>query len=94
MSQSPETTDRTLQRGLAKAIARSWRDDGYRQRLTDDPVAALSEIGVTVPDTITLNIVPDGTALIPLPAASDPGDEAAAEAAARLAYEALYGSAG
>ncbi len=33
---------------VAKAIARAWKDPTYKLKLTDDPHAALADVGVTV----------------------------------------------
>lgn len=79
--------DRGLQRGLARAIARSWRDPDFAQRLEQDPAAALAELGVTLPPGTRVDVVPEGTVTLPLPPA-DPSSEAAVEAAAAAALEA------
>lgn len=35
---------------IARAIVRSWQDNAYKEKLLDDPSAALSEVGVIVPE--------------------------------------------
>lgn len=73
--------DRLLQRGLAKAIARSWKDEAYRDLLLDDPSAALADLGVTVPEGIVIRVVPDDLVELPLPGPDSQWDDDSAAAA-------------
>jgi|AntAceMinimDraft_12_1070368.scaffolds.fasta_scaffold35604_3 hypothetical protein len=75
-------TDRVLQRGLAKAIARSWKDDAFRALLLDEPHAALLELGVDVPAGVTVRVVPDDVVELPLPDKDAERDEVAEQAVA------------
>lgn len=87
---APDATppaDRDLQRGLARAIARSWRDPEFAQRLEHDPAAALAELGVTLPPGTRVDVVPEGTVSLPLPSSGAESDEAV-EAAAQAALAA------
>ncbi len=85
MASSEPAADRALQRGMAKAIARSWKDDDYRNRLLEDPRAALADLGVDVPEGTVIRLVPDDLVELPLPAAdSDWDDDAVAAAVDRL----------
>lgn len=73
--------DRLLQRGLAKAIARSWKDEAYRDLLLDDPSAALADLGVTVPEGVVIRVVPDDLVELPLPGPDSQWDDDSAAAA-------------
>ena len=85
MTSGEPTADRALQRGLAKAIARSWKDDAFRERLLADPHAALSDIGIDVPEGTVIRVVPDDLVELPLPGPEAEWDEESAIAAlARL----------
>ncbi len=44
---------------FAKVIARAWSDDAYRAKLLSDPRAALNEVGVTIPENVTVRVVED-----------------------------------
>ncbi|MBM3685500.1 MAG: NHLP leader peptide family natural product precursor [Actinobacteria bacterium] len=81
MTTGDPATDRALQRGLAKAIARSWKDDSYRDRLLADPRAALAELGVDVPAGTVIRVVPDDLVELPLPGPDAEWDEESAAAA-------------
>lgn len=81
MTTSDPATDRILQRGLAKAIARSWKDEAYRDLLLDDPSAALADLGVTVPEGIVIRVVPDDLVELPLPGPDSQWDDDSAAAA-------------
>ena len=42
----------------AKIVARAWADEGFRERLKSDPRAAVAEeTGVTVPDSVALEVL-------------------------------------
>ncbi|MEI6622626.1 MAG: hypothetical protein WCP28_12040 [Actinomycetes bacterium] len=43
-----------FQSGIEKAIAQAWVDDAYKSELISTPSAALSELGVTLPDSLTV----------------------------------------
>jgi hypothetical protein len=80
MSNGDPSVDRLLQRGLAKAIARSWKDEDYRDRLLADPRAALAELGVEVPEGTLIRVVPDDLIELPLPSSDSQWDEQSATA--------------
>lgn len=40
-----------------KVLANAWSDDAYRQRLADDPKAALAEDGLDVPEGATVTVI-------------------------------------
>ena len=42
---------------IAKATARAWTDAAYKSKLTNDPHAALAEVGVEVPAGTTVKVV-------------------------------------
>lgn len=81
MTTGDPATDRALQRGLAKAIARSWKDESYRDRLLADARAALAELGVDVPSGTEIRVVPDDLVELPLPSPDEEWDEESAAAA-------------
>lgn len=83
MTAPDHSADRDLQRGLARAIARSWRDPEFARVLELDPAAALGELGVTLPSGTRVVVVPEGSLTLPLPtgAVSDEAIDAAALAA-------------
>lgn len=41
----------------ARIHAKAWQDEGYRQRLLDDPAAVLREEGLHVPEGKTVRVV-------------------------------------
>ena len=41
---------------LNEIAAQALEDDGYRQRLVDDPASVLREAGLTVPEGVTLTV--------------------------------------
>ena len=73
--------DRALQRGLAKAIARSWKDEAFRELLLTNSNEALLELGVLVPPGVVIRVVPDDIVELPLPEDESAWDHAAAAAA-------------
>jgi hypothetical protein len=55
MSDTPVPTRRDVEEQL---VARAWADDGFRGRLKADPHAAVLEAtGITVPQSITIEVV-------------------------------------
>lgn len=83
--------DRALQLGLAKAIARSWRDPAFRDQLEADPNGALADLGVEVPEGVDIRVVPEGTIVLPIAEAPSGDQEAAARAIAEEALANLLG---
>jgi hypothetical protein len=90
-TESNARADRALQLAIARAVARAWRDPEFRARLEADPRGVLIESGAEVPDDVSVVIAPEGTHVLQLPDAPDGDLDAAAEAAARQAHEALFG---
>ena len=84
-------TDRALQLGLAKAIARSWRDPAFRDQLESDPHGALADLGVEVPESVDIRVVPEGTVVLPIAEPPSGDQEAAARAIAEAALASLRG---
>ena len=39
-----------------KAVARAWTDADYKEKLLDDPPAALAEVGIEVPAGVNVNV--------------------------------------
>ena len=65
---------------IAKAIARAWSDETFKDKLVSDPRAALAEQGVEVPEGKTINVVEntDDTVHLVLPVKpADAGDVSA-----------------
>jgi hypothetical protein len=58
---------------FAKVVAQSWSDKEFKQRLVDDPHAALAEHGIDVPSGMNINVVENtsDTVHIVLPAEPD-----------------------
>ena len=55
MSETAAPNRRDLE---AKIVARAWADEGFRARLKADPRAAVAEeTGVTVPESIALEVL-------------------------------------
>jgi hypothetical protein len=55
MSEATAPSRRDLE---AKIVARAWADEGFRERLKADPRAAVAEeTGVTVPDSVALEVL-------------------------------------
>jgi hypothetical protein len=44
-------------RAYGRVVARAWSDDDFKQRLVDDPAAAMREEGMAVPDGTELRVV-------------------------------------
>ena len=42
---------------IAKAVARAWSDPDYKTRLMNDTKAALAEVGVEIPDGVSIKVV-------------------------------------
>ena len=42
---------------LAKAVARAWTDPDFKAKLEKDPKAALADVGVNVPDYMSVKLV-------------------------------------
>ncbi len=49
--------DQTMQ--YQQLIAKAWADEGFKQQLLSDPVAAMKAEGIDVPDGVTFNAVED-----------------------------------
>jgi hypothetical protein len=90
-SNDQSAADRALQLGLAKAIARSWRDPAFRDQLEADPSGALAELGVDVPADVDIRVVPEGTVVLPIAEPPSGDQEAAARAIAEEALARLLG---
>jgi hypothetical protein len=90
-AQPNDPADRALQLAIARAVARAWRDPEFRARLEADPRGVLIEGGADVPEGVDVVIAPEGTQVLALPDAPPDDPDAAAEAAARQAYEAIFG---
>jgi hypothetical protein len=43
-----------FQNGVEKAIAQAWVDDSYKSELIAHPAQALAELGVTLPQSLTV----------------------------------------
>ena len=55
MSEAAAPNRRELE---AKIVARAWADEGFRARLRADPRAAVAEeTGVTVPDSVAIEVL-------------------------------------
>jgi nitrile hydratase alpha subunit len=53
-----ETPAATRQDFEARLVARAWSDEGYRARLRSDPRGAIEEeTGITVPESITIEVL-------------------------------------
>ena len=59
----------------ARLVARAWSDESFKSRLLTDPTDALAEVGVAVPEGISVKVVQDTTEQmhLVLPAAPDDG---------------------
>ena len=47
------------QRSFGQVVAHAWSDDGFKQRLMDDPATVLQEQGLTVPAGKQVRVVED-----------------------------------
>jgi hypothetical protein len=43
--------------GYTKVLANAWSDEDFRQRLSDEPKAALAEHGLEIPDGASITVV-------------------------------------
>jgi nitrile hydratase alpha subunit len=60
-----------------RVLDRAERDDAFRQHLVSDPKAAIAEeLGVAIPDDVTIRVVeePPQEVILLLPARSGPGE--------------------
>lgn len=44
---------------MAKALAKAWADDAYKERLLSDPRSALADVGLELPADFELQILED-----------------------------------
>lgn len=45
-----------------QVIQKAWEDPGFKQRLLSNPKSAIQEVlGITIPDTVTLKAVEEGS---------------------------------
>ena len=64
---APDAVDRVIRRYEAstgpmigaRAVARAWRDPGYRRRLLEESTAALADLGVTYDRLVVVENTPD-----------------------------------
>lgn len=42
---------------ISKAVARAWTDPDFKEKLVNDPHAALADVGVDVPDGASVKVV-------------------------------------
>jgi hypothetical protein len=47
----------TFVKGYTKILTNAWSDDAFKQRLLDSPTSVLSEYGLGVPASATVNVV-------------------------------------
>jgi hypothetical protein len=61
---------------LDKVITRAWTDSNFKHRLLTDPHAALEEVGVEVPNRVTIKVIENtaDTRHLVLPAVPDDAD--------------------
>ncbi|RJQ64817.1 MAG: NHLP leader peptide family natural product precursor [Desulfobacteraceae bacterium] len=44
-------------KNFGKVVAKTWADEGYKQRLKSDPAAVLKEEGVEIPHGVEVRVV-------------------------------------
>src|SRR5690242_2474616 len=51
--------ENSFERAWAEAVVRVWRqgDEGFRQKLLNDPKSAFAELGAKVPDGVEVHII-------------------------------------
>ncbi|MBZ5618239.1 MAG: NHLP leader peptide family RiPP precursor [Acidobacteriia bacterium] len=49
--------NRSVQAKLLDVIAKSWTDDGYKQKLLADPQSVLAQEGITIPAGVNLKVI-------------------------------------
>src|SRR5262249_51776509 len=69
----------------SKVIARAWRDPAFKAQLLADPVAALKQAGIPVPDGMTVKVVEDTNTQVHLVLPPKPVGELSDEALDRVA---------
>ncbi len=77
-----------------RAIARAWSDAAYKQRLLSDPAGALGELGVEIPEGVSVKAVENtaGSVYLVVPAPPSDGelsDEALDQVAGGTTYRLL-----
>lgn len=75
------TSSTPNQDAFAKVIAKAWADEAYKQRLTDDPRAVLTEAGLNPPDGVEVKVVENTDSIVhfvlpPAPAEGEISEEA------------------
>ncbi|MFC1579795.1 NHLP leader peptide family RiPP precursor [Thermodesulfobacteriota bacterium] len=74
----------------AKIVARAWADEGFKQRLLDDPGAILAEEGMPVPGGMEIKVVEATENQVWLVLPPKPGDGKIEEGEERLAATLSY----
>jgi len=42
---------------FAKVVARAWTDDAFKAKLLSNPTAALAEVGIRIPPSVTVKVL-------------------------------------
>ena len=72
------------QNPYAKVIAQAWSDEEFKQRLKDDPHAALAEHGADVPHDKRIEVVEDTAETVHLVLPAEPEGEISEEELAKV----------
>ncbi len=81
-------TDKNLA-AYSQAVARSWRDPGYRKELVADPGKVLREAGMELPENVQIKALQDTAQLthLVLPAGAHESEAALRQMAASLGHQ-------
>lgn len=74
---------------FSQAVARSWRDPGYRQELVGDPGKVLREAGMSLPENVQIKALEDTAELthVVLPKDAHESQAALRQMAAELGHQ-------
>lgn len=73
MKNDKQKNKKQINRQLGEVVLKAWTDDGYRQRLQQDPKTALQEAGFPVPEGMQVKVVEesDNVAYVVIPKKPD-----------------------
>ena len=80
MSHTNNTYDQTeWQKAYSKVVAKAWSNSDYKNKLLNDPRAALSDMGLEVPTSLEISVMENSTQkmhlVLPAPPIEEPLDE-------------------
>ena len=76
MNHTNNTSDQTeWQKAYSKVVAKAWSDSDYKNKLLNDPRAALSDMGLEVPTSLNISVMENSTQKMYLVLPTPPTEE-------------------